>query len=91
MARFESDVFGDTSGARMEYDRARERVVAAVRARRPSVETVRISSDAITLRSFMGGRWVNHSRGLSDGLDTVRTYQKTAKGMAHSWMINARV
>lgn len=89
---FFSEAFTAGSGsARKHYDSVRSAVVAAHRRKTGSDRPVRVASNAIVLQSLAGDRWVNHCRGLSDGVERVRQYGSAGASTRFRWSIPVTV
>lgn len=89
---FFSEAFtADTGAARKHYGAVRSAVVAAHRRKTGSERPVRVASNAIVLQSLSGGRWINHCRGLSDGVERVRQYGNAGASTRFRWSIPVTV
>lgn len=89
---FFSEAFtADTSAARKYYGAVRSDLIAAHRRKTGDSRRVRIASNAIVLQSLLGDRWVNHCRGLSDGVEKVRQYGNAGASTRFRWSIPVTV
>ena len=89
---FFSEAFtADTGAARKHYDSVRSALVAARRRKTGDDRPVRVASNAIVLQSLSGDRWVNHCRGLSDGVEKVRQYGSAGASTCFRWSIPVAV
>lgn len=89
---FFSEAFtADTSAARKHYGAVRSGLIAAHRRKTGDDRRVRIASNAIVLQSLSGDRWINHCRGLSDGVEKVRQYSGAGASTRFRWSIPVKV